>query len=316
MTTGNSALADLATLRDWLRYAVSRFNAAQLSYGHGTDCALDEAAFLMLSALHLPIDELEPWLDARLTLAERRRVLDLIEARIATRKPAAYLVGKAWIKGHPFRIDERVIVPRSYIGELLVGQPDALAADPTTVASVLDLCTGSGCLAILAALAFEDATVDAVDISTDALDVARLNIADYGLDHRVTPLHSDLFAALADRRYDLIVSNPPYVTAAAVAAFPPEYRAEPPLAHLGGEDGMDLVRRILSEAGSHLAPGGTLVMEIGMGRDVIERDYPELPVIWLDTETSEGEVMLVTAEDLMACGEAAGRTKKRRARKA
>ncbi len=316
MTTGNSALADLATLRDWLRYAVSRFNAAQLAYGHGTDCALDEAAFIILSALHLAIDELEPWLDARLTLAERRRVLDLIEARIATRKPAAYLVGKAWIKGHPFRIDERVIVPRSYIGELLVGQPGALVADPTAVASVLDLCTGSGCLAILAALAFADATVDAVDLSTDALDVARLNIADYGLGHRVTPLHSDLFAALAGRRYDLIVSNPPYVTAAAVAAFPPEYRAEPPLAHLGGEDGMDLVRRILSEAGSHLAPGSTLVMEIGTGRDVIERDYPELPVIWLDTETSEGEVMLVTAEDLVALGEAGGRAKKRRVRKA
>jgi ribosomal protein L3 glutamine methyltransferase len=307
MTTGNSALADLVTLRDWLRYGVSRFNAAELSYGHGTEGALDEAAFLLLSALHLPIDELQPWLDARLTLTERRRVLDLIEARIATRKPAPYLVGKAWIKGHAFRVDERVIVPRSYIGELIVGQPDALVADPSEVASVLDLCTGSGCLAILAALAFEDATVDAVDISTDALDVARLNIADYGLGHRVTALHSDLFAALAGRRYDLIVSNPPYVTAAAVAAFPPEYRAEPTLAHLGGGDGMDLVRRILSEAGSHLAPGGTLVMEIGMGRDVIERDYPELPVIWLDTETSEGEVMLVTAEDLVALGEAGGR---------
>ena len=298
MPTNPATLDDLVTLRDWLRFAVSKFNAAHLVYGHGTGSALDEAAFLLLSGLDLPIDQLDPWLDARLTRPERQRLADLIAQRIATRKPAPYLVGKAWIKGHPFRVDERVIVPRSYIGELLVERPEALVPDADSVGRVLDLCTGSGCLAILAALAFDSAGVDAVDISPGALAVARMNIADYRLHDRVTPIESDLFAALSGRRYDLIVSNPPYVASAAVEAFPPEYRAEPKLAHLGGTDGMDLVRRILAAAGRHLEPGGTLVMEIGTGREVIEHDFPELPLIWLDTEESEGEVLLVTADDL------------------
>lgn len=302
MPTNPATLDDLVTLRDWLRFAVSKFNAAHLVYGHGTASALDEAAFLLLSGLDLPIDQLDPWLDARLTRPERQRLADLIAQRIATRKPAPYLVGKAWIKGHPFRVDERVIVPRSYIGELLVERPDALVPDPANVGRVLDLCTGSGCLAILAALAFDGATVDAVDISPGALAVARMNIADYRLHDRVTPIESDLFAALSGRRYDLIVSNPPYVTSAAVEAFPPEYRAEPKLAHLGGTDGMDLVRRILAAAGQHLEPGGTLVMEIGTGREVIEHDFPDLPLIWLDSEESEGEVLLVTADDLAGLG--------------
>lgn len=298
MPTNPATLDDLVTLRDWLRFAVSKFNAAHLVYGHGTGSALDEAAFLLLSGLDLPIDQLDPWLDAHLTRPERQRVADLIAQRIATRKPAPYLVGKAWIKGHPFRVDERVIVPRSYIGELLVERPEALVPDAESVSRVLDLCTGSGCLAILAALAFDGAGVEAVDISPGALAVARMNIADYRLHDRVTPIESDLFAALSGRRYDLIVSNPPYVTSAAVEAFPPEYRAEPKLAHLGGTDGMDLVRRILAAAGQHLEPGGTLVMEIGTGREVIEHDFPDLPLIWLDTEESEGEVLLVTADDL------------------
>lgn len=312
MPTDPTLLDELVTLRDWLRLAVSRFNAAHLVYGHGTSTALDEAAFLLLSALDLPIDQLEPWLDARLSRSERQRVAELISARIQTRKPAPYLVGKAWIKGHAFRVDERVIVPRSFIGELIVESPEALVGDPTRVTRVLDLCTGSGCLAILAALAFEGATVDAVDISPGALAVARMNIADYHLQERLTPIESNLFEALSGRRYDLIVSNPPYVTRAAVDAFPPEHRAEPMLAHLGGEDGMDLVRRILAEAGRHLEPHGTLVVEIGTGRDVIERDFPELPLIWLDTEESEGEVLLATAADLGA----GARQKKPKTRKA
>lgn len=312
MPTDPTLLDELVTLRDWLRLAVSRFNAAHLVYGHGTSTALDEAAFLLLSALDLPIDQLEPWLDARLSRSERQRVAELISARIKTRKPAPYLVGKAWIKGHAFRVDERVIVPRSFIGELIVESPEALVGDPTRVTRVLDLCTGSGCLAILAALVFEGATVDAVDISPGALAVARMNIADYHLQERLTPIESNLFEALSGRRYDLIVSNPPYVTRAAVDAFPPEHRAEPMLAHLGGEDGMDLVRRILAEAGRHLEPHGTLVVEIGTGRDVIERDFPELPLIWLDTEESEGEVLLATAADLGA----GARQKKPKTRKA
>lgn len=297
---GTDVIDDLLTLRDWLRYAVSRFNAANLVYGHGTATAIDEAAFLILSALELAPDTLEPWLDARLARAERRRCLDLIDARIATRKPAAYLIGRAYIKGYRFDVDERVIVPRSFIGELLIEQPDLVLGDVGRIGSILDLCTGSGCLAILAALACDDADVDAVDISADALAVARANIAGYQLADRVRVVESDLFAALGGRRYDLIVSNPPYVRAAAVAAFPPEYQAEPEMAHLGGEDGLDLVRRIVETAPLHLQPGGSLVVEVGGERDAVEHAYPGLPFVWLDTETSEGEVFLLHAADLPA----------------
>lgn len=304
--TGARCLDELVTLRDWLRYAVSRFNAARLVFGHGTDNALDEAVFLLLSALDLPIDQLEPWLDARLLREERERVLALIEARIVTRKPAPYLVGSAWIKGHRFRIDERVIVPRSFIGELLIDTPEAFAAEPADVASVLDLCTGSGCLAILAAMTFENARVDAADISRDALAVASANVVDYGLGARIQVIESDLFAALKGRRYDLIISNPPYVAAAEVAAFPPEYAAEPQLAHLGGDDGLDLVRRLLASVSDHLTEHGSLVVEIGTGREILEAEFPELPLVWLDTEVSEGEVFALAAADLASLSPARG----------
>jgi ribosomal protein L3 glutamine methyltransferase len=297
-TPNPADIDDLATLRDWLRYATSRFTEAGLTFGHGTETPLDEAAFLILSALHLPIDQLEPWLEARLTRDERRTVAGLIAARIATRKPAPYLVNAAWIKGHRFYVDERVIVPRSYIGELLDEGLSAIVADPDAVESVLDLCTGSGCLAILAALAFPNATVDAADISADALEVAKRNVADYGLEERVTLHRSDLFSALGGRTYDLIISNPPYVTAEAVAAFPPEYKAEPELAHLGGEDGMDLVRRILADAAVHLNPEGMCVVEVGMARDTLETEYPDVPFLWLDTEQSEGELFALSADAL------------------
>lgn len=306
-------IASLLTIRDWLRFGVSRFNGASLAYGHGTSSALDEAAYLILTSLELPIDSIDPWLDARLTMAERRKLLDLFNARITTRKPAAYLVNRAWIKGHPFYVDERVIVPRSYIGELLEDGLSAIVPDQDAVGSVLDLCTGSGCLAILAALRFPEARVDAADISPDALAVARRNVADYGLEGRVLLVRSDLFAGLQGRTYDLIVSNPPYVTAEAVAAFPPEYAAEPRLAHLGGEDGLDIVRRILAEASRHLTPKGSLVVEVGMGREAMEAEYPDLPFLWLDTEASEGEVFVLGAGDLpRAERPAAGRRKQGR----
>ncbi len=295
-----TAVEDLATIRDWLRYATSRFTETGLAFGHGTETPLDEAAFLILTALHLPIDQLEPWLDARLTHAERQRLADLTEARISTRKPAPYLVNAAWIKGHRFYVDERVIVPRSYIGELLDDGLSAVVADPDGIESVLDLCTGSGCLAILAALAFPNAAVDAVDISADALEVAKRNVSDYGLGERVTLYRSDLFAALDAKTYDLIISNPPYVTAAAVSSFPPEYKAEPRLAHLGGDDGMDLVRRILADAAVHLNPEGMCVVEIGMGRETLETEYPDVPFLWLDTEQSEGELFALPADALRA----------------
>ena len=251
-------LAVFATLRDLFRYAVSRFNAAGLAYGHGATNALDEAAFIVLEGLKLPIDALEPFLDARLTRAERARLLSLIDARVATRKPAAYLLNRAYIQGVPFYVDERTIVPRSFIGELLfhglVGE-GALIEAPEQIGAVLDLCTGGGSLAILAARVFPQARIDAVDLSADALAVARRNVAEHDLADRVTLYHGDLFAPLGAQRYDLILANPPYVDAASLAAFPPEYAAEPRLAHAGGRDGLDIVRRILAEARAHLTPG-------------------------------------------------------------
>jgi ribosomal protein L3 glutamine methyltransferase len=288
----------LLTIRDWLRYAVSRFNSAGLVYGHGTAAALDEAAFLILHTLHLPIDQIDPWLDARLLMDEKRALNEIIERRISSRKPAAYLTNAAWIGSHSFYVDERVIVPRSYIGELLRDGLAGVVPEGSEVRRVLDLCTGSGCLAILAALAFPEAKVDASDISSDALAVAERNVGDYGLQERISLIQSDLLEGLGKQRYDLIIANPPYVTAAAVAAFPPEYAAEPAIAHAGGEDGLDAVRRILAHAGEHLAPEGTLVVEVGTGRETIESEYAELPFLWLDTAESEGEVLALNGSDL------------------
>jgi ribosomal protein L3 glutamine methyltransferase len=289
----------LVTVRDWLRFAVSRFNAAQLTYGHGTATALDEAAFLLLHTLHLPVDQLEPWFEARLTMGERRAVAGIVDRRITTRKPAPYLTNEAFVQGHSFFVDERVIVPRSYIGELLGQGLTGLVDDAEAIERVLDLGTGSGCLAILAALAFPNARVVASDVSADALAVARRNVDDYGLQERITLIESDLFGALGGRRYDLILANPPYVSADAVADFPPEFAAEPRLAHAGGADGLDLVRRILAEAADHLAPEGRIVIEVGTGRPLLERDYPDLPFLWLDTAESEGEVLALTAAALL-----------------
>ena len=291
---------EFITLRDLLRFAVSRFTAAKLSYGHGTSSALDEAAFLLLEALSLPIDDINPWLDARLTRAERERLLGLIEARITTRKPAPYLVGRAYIRDLRFTVDERVIIPRSYLGELLLDGrlvEMGMVDNPLAAGAVLDLCTGNGSLAIIAALEFPNAEIDAVDLSADALAVAQGNVDEYGLGDRIQLAQGDLFAPLKGRRYDLIISNPPYVAAAEVDAFPPEYQAEPMMAHLGGEDGLDLVRRILLEAGDHLNPDGGLLCEIGTGRDILEAEF-DLPFTWLDTDESEGEVFWLSAEGL------------------
>ena len=294
---------ELSTVRDFLRYAVSRFRQAKLVHGHGVTDAHDEAAFLVLEGLHLPVDRLDPYLDARLTARECQRLADLVEARVTTRKPACYLLNKAYIGGLAFYVDERVIVPRSYIGELMLGGlfdgeqlPDDF--DASSVTRVLDLCTGSGCLAILAAHLFPIATVDAVDLSAEALEVAKINVADHGLSDRITLIQSDLFKALKGKKYDLILTNPPYVTAEEVAAFPPEYAAEPKMAHLGGADGMDLVRSILKDAKKHLTPEGGLICELGLGREIIEDEFDDLPLLWLDSEESEGEVFWVGAGEL------------------
>ncbi len=290
---------ELLTLRDLLRWSISRFHAAGLVFGHGSDNAWDEAAYLLLHGLHLPPDTLEPFLDARLLERERLRCVDLIHERINTRKPAAYLTGEAWLQGERFLVDERVIVPRSPISELLAEGLAPWIEDPDAVGRVLDLCTGSGCLAILAAHAFGNAAVDAVDVSADALAVAQSNIELHGLQDRVQALRSDLLAQVpADRRYDLIVCNPPYVNERSMKALPPEYRHEPRLALAGGAEGMDLVRRILADAPDFMAPEGLLVLEIGHERAHFEAAFPELEPLWLDTAATTGQILLLRRAQL------------------
>ncbi len=297
---------ELLTLLDFVRYAASRFIEARLVFAHGTTDPVAEAAFIVCEALHLHPDQFESFATARITAAEGRRILELIARRVTTRKPAAYLVNKIYMRGLPFYVDERTIVPRSFIGELLEdhfggsGEEDAgsLISDPGAVESVLDLCTGSACLAILAARNFPNAEIDAVDISKDALEVAARNVADYGLEHRLTLLRGDLFEPLGGKRYDLIISNPPYVDAEGMADLPRECRAEPRLAFDGGADGLDVVRRIIDGATAHLTPQGGLLCEIGRCRPQLEDAYPHLPLLWLDTEDSVGEVFWIAAADL------------------
>ncbi len=298
----NVAASELHTLLDFVRYAASRFIAARLAFAHGTTDPVAEAAFLVCEALHLHPDRFEMFAAARVTAAEAKTILGLIERRVTTRKPAAYLVNKIYMRGLPFYVDERVIVPRSFIGELLEqhfsGEDGSLIDDPAAVERVLDLCTGSGCLAILASRGFPNAEIDAVDLSKDALDVAARNVADYALEHRISLHHGDLFKPLGGKRYDLIVTNPPYVDAEGMAGLPRECRFEPKLAFDGGADGLDIVRRILDEAGKHLTPQGGLLCEIGRGRELLEAAFPQLPLLWLDTEDSEGEVFWIGAKDL------------------
>ncbi|MGB3865835.1 MAG: 50S ribosomal protein L3 N(5)-glutamine methyltransferase [Xanthobacteraceae bacterium] len=297
------ARGELSTLLDFVRYAVSRFTEADVVFAHGTTDPVADAAFLVCEALHLHPDQFEPFATARVTAAEATRLIDLIERRVTSREPTAYLVNKVYMRGLPFYVDKRVIVPRSFIGELLEshfsgsddGDGGALVDDPLAVESVLDLCTGSGCLAILAARAFPNARIDAVDLSKDALEVAAKNVAAYGLDDRIALYRGDLFAPLGEARYDLIISNPPYVDAEGMAGLPRECRHEPALAFDGGDDGLAIVRRILREAAWHLTPQGGLLCEIGRGRDLLDAAYPDLPLLWLDTEDSEGEVFWIDA---------------------
>ena len=297
---------ELVTLLDFVRYAVSRFVEAELVFAHGTPDPVAEAAFLVCETLHLHPDQFESFATARVTAREAKALVDVIGRRVTTRKPAAYLVNKIYMRGLSFYVDERVIVPRSYIGELLEshfgGERDdesgSLIEDSFAVESVLDLCTGSGCLAILASRHFPNARIDAVDVSKDALAVAGRNVADHDLGDRVTLYRGDLFGPLGGKRYDLIISNPPYVDAEGMAALPRECRAEPRLAFDGGADGLDLVRRILNEAAAHLTPQGGLLCEIGRGREALEAAFPQLPLLWLDTEDSEGEVFWIAAADL------------------
>ncbi len=295
----SEASASLKTLRDCLRFSVSRFSEAELSFGHGSESAFDEASYLILHTLHLPLDQLEPFLDARLTQSEIYDVLDIIERRTEQRIPAAYLTNQAWLGDLSFYVDERVIVPRSFIAELLREQLFPWIESQDGVVSVLDMCTGSGCLAILAAHAFPFAAIDATDISPDALDVAQYNITDYGLDDRIDLIESDLFAGIKGKRYDLIISNPPYVDAKTVEAFPQEYKHEPELALGSGQDGLDATRIILDNAAQHLTENGILIVEIGHNRDALEAAYPTLPFTWLDVSAGDEFVFMLHRNDLV-----------------
>lgn len=294
----DAARRELATVRDWLRFAVSRFNEAGLFFGHGAGNAFDEAAYLILHGLHLPIDRLDPFLDARLLPEEAERLSNLLERRIRERLPAPYLTGEAWLQGYRFRVDPRVIVPRSFLAPLILEHFQPWLAEPEAVTRALDLCTGSGCLAILLAEAFPNARVDAVDLSTDALEVARQNVADYGLADRLRLHGGDLFAPLGEATYDLILSNPPYVNAESVAALPAEYRHEPALALGSGADGLDATRSILRDAARHLNPGGLLAVEIGHNRAALENAFPQLDFAWPEIEGGEDTVFILSREQL------------------
>ncbi len=289
------------TVRDLLRYAVSRFNQAKLSFGHGSTNAYDEAAYLILHTLHLPLDMLAPFLDAHLLETEIATLLQVLERRVNERVPAAYITREAWLHGYPFYVDERVIVPRSLIAELLQERFAPWLDQTQPVETVLDLCTGSGCLAILAAETFSEAKVDAVDLSADALAVAQRNVATYKLNARLNLYQGDLYAPLpAPRRYDLIIANPPYVNEASMHELPAEYQHEPRLALAGGGDGMDIVRRIVAGARQWLTPHGMLIIETGHERAYAEAAFSTLNLNWLTTSAGDDFVFMLSAADLNA----------------
>ena len=289
-----------STPRDLLRYAITRFNGAKLFFGHGSVEAFDEAAYLILHTLKLPLDRLEPFLDAKLLADEVLQVLAVIERRVTERVPAAYITKQAWLGSYHFYVDERVLVPRSFIAELIPQTFSPWVQDADAVENVLELCTGSGCLAIMMADAFPNAVVDAVDISTDALAVAEHNIREYKLEGRVNPIASDLYTNVPFKKYDLIVTNPPYVNSASMGKLPPEYQREPQIALAGGEDGMDLVRKIVAGAAERLSPEGILVVEIGNEAEYAEAAFGHLGLTWLTTSAGDDAVFLLSAEQLRA----------------
>ena len=292
-------LAELVTVRDWLRYAVTRFNRAGCFYGHGLQDAYDEAVYLILNTLALPLDRLEPFLDACIPGDEREDILEVIEKRAVDRLPAAYITGEAWLGEFRFQVDKRVIIPRSYFAELLHDGFTPWVQDPDAVTAAMDMCTGSGCLAILMAFAFPNAEIVAVDISQDALDVAAANIAAYGLEDRIRLVKSDGFAQVPEQRFDFILSNPPYVTREAMDALPAEYLHEPGLALGSGEDGLDLVRKLLADAPRYLAPEGLLAIEVGHNREIVEEAFPALSPTWLSAPSGDDKIFVLEAGQLL-----------------
>lgn len=298
-------LDNLHTVRDYLRWAISRFHEHQLFFGHGTDNAWDEAVQLIMHGLHLPPDGDQRLLDARLTGEEKRVLLALLERRIVERVPTPYITGEAWFAGLPFHVDERVLIPRSPLAELIQQAFDPWL--PTAPERILDLCTGSGCIGIACAFAFPEAQVVLSDISPEALEVAAQNIDRHGVAGQVTMVESDLFVALSDQRFDLIVSNPPYVDAEDFSALPHEYRHEPELALASGDDGLDFTRRLLAEAADHLTEKGVLIVEVGNSWPALEEAYPALPFTWLEFEHGGHGVFLLTRADLVSAGAAGKR---------
>lgn len=289
---------DFSTIRDLLRYAVTRFNSAQLFFGHGSTNVLDEAAYLILHTLKLPLDKLDPFFDAHLLQEEVDAILRVIDQRTNERLPAAYITNEGWLGGYRFYVDQRVIVPRSFIAELIPEQFSPWVGNPDKITNILELCTGSGCLPIMLADAFPNAQVDAVDISADALAVAQRNVDEYELQDRITLIESDLYAKVPESKYDLIITNPPYVNSASMKKLPPEYLREPQIALAGGDDGMDLVRKIVAGAAKRLTPNGLLMVEIGNERAYAEAAFPELNLTWLTTSAGDDMVFLVTADQL------------------
>lgn len=292
---------ELSTVRDWIRYAVSQFEASDIFYGHGADNSYDETVWLIMSGLHLPMDTLDNFLDASITTAERKHLAYLIEQRVTKHTPTAYLVREAWLHDFKFYVDERVIVPRSFIAELLLD--DSLSAwieYPEMIESAADICTGSGCLGILLAHAFPSAMVDVIDISPDAIAVSNINIANYGLEDQITAIESDMFSALAGKTYDVIISNPPYVDAPSMATLPTEYRNEPQLALGSGDAGLDHTHTILREAANYLSHDGVLIVEIGHNRDALLDAYPDVSFVWLETSGGDQFVFLLTKAQLLA----------------
>jgi ribosomal protein L3 glutamine methyltransferase len=297
--TKNLAANELFTIRDWIRYAVSQFEASDVFYGHGTDNAYDEAVWLIMSALHLPMDTLNNFLDAHITTDERDKLANFIEQRITKHTPTAYLLKEAWLQGLKFYVDERVLIPRSFIAELLADSLSSWIEFPEMVESAADICTGSGCLGILLASVFPNAEIDVIDISQDAIDVANINIANYSLQEQVTAIKSDMFTALKGKKYDLIISNPPYVDAPSMAVLPHEYQNEPQLALGSGDAGLDHTHTILREAANHLNDDGILIVEIGHNREALEAAYPNIIFNWLEVSSGNEFVFLLTKSQLI-----------------
>lgn len=302
MTTNNPdkhlVTTELFTIRDWIRFAVSQFEASDIFYGHGTDNAYDEAVWLIMSALHLPMDTLNNFLDARITTTERTKLADFIEQRITQHTPTAYLVKEAWLQGLKFYVDERVLIPRSFIAELLNNDLSPWIEFPEMIESAADICTGSGCLGVLLASIFPNAAIDVIDISQDAIDVANINIANYGLETQITAIKSDMFSALKGKKYDVIISNPPYVDAPSMTALPAEYQNEPQLALGSGVAGLDHTHTILREAANYLNDDGILIVEIGHNREALEAAYPNIVFTWLEVSSGNEFVFLLTKSQL------------------